>query len=317
MRIISSAKISPKHQERLQAAFPQHQFAFFDRMDQVTDEAKQKAEVLLTYGEDLTPELIDELPALKWIQVLSAGLEKMPFERIEERNILVTNARGIHGIQMAEYTMAMILTLVRRHYQFYDLQKERKWDRSVRVDEAYGKTVGILGLGAIGEEIAKRAKAFGMRVLAVRRSQAPCPDYVDQLLTMAEREILFKESDFVVVLLPLTPETEHAVGNTELDWMKPTAYLINIARGKVVDEEALLQAVRSDKIAGAVLDVFSEEPLPDHHPFWSEQNIIVTPHVSGRSPHYMRRALAIFEENLERYPDTEAMRNVIDVKRRY
>ncbi|MDQ0337951.1 phosphoglycerate dehydrogenase-like enzyme [Caldalkalibacillus uzonensis] len=317
MRIVSSAKISSKHQERLQSVFSQHQFTFFDRMDQVTAEAKQEAEVLLTYGEDLTPVLIDELPALKWIQVLSAGLEKMPFERIGERNILVTNARGIHGIQMAEYTMAMILTLVRRHYQLYDLQKERKWGRSVRVDEAYGKTIGILGLGAIGEEIAKRAKAFGMRVLAVRRSQAPCPGYVDQLLTMAEREILFRESDFVVALLPLTPETEHAVGHTELDWMKPSAYLINIARGKVVDEEALLQAVRSNKIAGAVLDVFSEEPLPDHHPFWSEKNIIVTPHVSGRSPHYMRRALAIFEENLKRYPDTEAMRNVIDVKRGY
>jgi phosphoglycerate dehydrogenase-like enzyme len=317
LKIVSTAKMSERHQVNLRESYQMHEFSFYDNMEATSLEALKQVEILVTYGEDLTPDVIKKMPKLKWIQVLSAGLELMPFEDLIERRILVTNAKGIHRIPMAEYTMSMILQLTRKHYSFYEKQKEGIWDRSLRVDEVYGKTLGILGLGAIGSEIAKRAQAFGMRVLGLRRSEGETPAYVDELISFQEKEKLFRESDYVVVLLPLTKQTANFVGNEELQMMKSSAYLINIARGQVVNEEALLQALREEKITGAVLDVFSEEPLPADHPFWQTERLILTPHVSGRSPYYMQRAIDIFRENLNKYPQDEDMINVIQLQQGY
>jgi phosphoglycerate dehydrogenase-like enzyme len=317
LKIVSTAKMSDRHQTNLRENYQMHEFSFYDNMEATPLEALEKVEILVTYGEDLTPDIIKKMPGLTWIQVLSAGLELMPFEELIERRIQVTNAKGIHRIPMAEYTMSMILQLSRKHYSFYDLQKEGIWDRSLRVDEVYGKTLGILGLGAIGSEIAKRAQAFGMRVLGMRRSEGEAPEYVDELISFKEKEKFFRESDFLVVLLPLTQHTANFVGHEELQMMKSSAYLINIARGQVVNEEELLHALKEEKIAGAVLDVFTEEPLPSDHPFWQTERLILTPHVSGRSPHYMQRAIEIFRENLSKYPEDGDMINMIQLDKGY
>lgn len=317
VNILSSVKLKDRHQNRLRETFPHYQFTFLESIEQATTREMEETEVLITYGRELTPALLDQFPRLKWIQVLTAGLDRLPIQALEERGILLTNVRGLHGIQMAEYTMAMILNLVRRTYQFYDLQKEKRWDNTVRIDEAYGKTLGILGLGAIGEAIAQRAKAFGLRVIGLRKTPGPCPPCVDQLLTSGQEKELYAQSDFLVVLLPLTEETRHFINGEAFNQMKEGAFLINIARGPIVDEQALLEAVRQGKIAGAVLDVFDEEPLPPDHPFWTEKNIIITPHIAGRSPRYMERAMDIFVENLKAYPDLSRMKNVIDYKRGY
>lgn len=320
MNIVSTAKMSDKHQSKLMDSFPQHQFSFFNGMADTPAESLEKAQVLVTYGEDLTSEIVKKMSSLQWIQVLSAGLELMPFDALIERQVVVANARGIHQIPMAEYTMGMILQLARQGFEFYNLQKKSQWDRSLRVDEAYGKTLGILGIGAIGTEIAKRAKAFGMNVLGLRRSevsQNSTMEYVDEIVSLENKEKLFRESDYIVVLLPITAETTHFVGAEELSMMKSSAYLINIARGQVIDEEALLIALQDKKVAGAVLDVFKEEPLPSTHPFWQLKNLIITPHTSGRSPYYMQRALEIFHENLNKYPEVEDMKNVIKMEQGY
>lgn len=317
LKIVSTAKMSERHQINLQEGYQMHNFFFYDNMEATPLDVLEQVEILVTYGEDLTSDLIKKMPKLKWIQVLSAGLELMPFKELIERRIQVTNAKGIHRVPMAEYTMSMILQLTRKHYSFYDNQKEGVWDRSLRVDEVYGKTLGILGLGAIGSEIAKRAQAFGMRVLGMRRSEGDAPAYVDELISFKQKEKLFRESDYLVVLLPLTQHTANFVGNEELQMMKTSAYLINIARGQVVDEESLLQALREEKIAGAVLDVFTEEPLPADHPFWKTERLILTPHVSGRSPYYMQRAIEIFRENLSKYPQSGDMINVIQLDKGY
>lgn len=318
MNIVSTAKLSEKHQARLQEKYPQYHFSFFDQMEKVSAQSLQEVQILATYGEDLDATLVQKMPNLQWIHVLSAGLEKMPLQELHDRNILVTNARGIHGIQMAEYTLGMILNLVRKSYTFYDNHKQGIWDRTtIRLDEAYGKTVGILGLGSIGTEIAKRAKAFGMRVLALRRQTGETPEYVDKLVSYENKSELFSESDFLVVLLPVTPETVHFVGEIELQLMKKSAYLINIARGQIIDEQALIESLEQNIIAGAVLDVFDQEPLPAEHPFWNLANVILTPHISGRSPHYMSRALEIFEHNLTVYPEVTKLRNVIELERGY
>lgn len=316
MRIVSSAKLSEKHQIRLREGYPDHQFFFYSQPEEVEPEVQKEAEVLITYGK-VSSSFIEQMPKLKWIQVLSAGIERLPLGEIKERNILVTNARGIHGIQMAEYTLGMILNLVRRNYILYENQKQKKWDNRIRLDEAYGKTLGILGLGAIGTEIAKRAKAFGMKVIALRRNRGEVPQFVDELYSLEERMKLFEESDFLVVLLPVTPETIHFVGEEELAAMKNSAYLINIARGAIVDEQALIKSLQENRIAGAVLDVFVEEPLPEDHVLWTLPNVIITPHNAGSSPKYIERALEIFRHNLDAYPNKEKMRNVIDLDRGY
>lgn len=317
MMIVSSAKISEKHQQRLQKKFSQHQFSFFDRMEDIPKDTLHQAEALITYGEDITEEHLEEMPLLKWIQVISAGIELMPLTRLYERNILLTNARGIHRIPMAEYTIGMMLSLARSNYTFYDNQRAGIWDRSPRIQELHQQTVGILGLGAIGSEIAKRAKAFGMQVLGLKRDTTAAVEFVDQLFAPEDLGQLLAASDFVVAVLPHTVETEGLFNEEVFAKMKPSAYFINIGRGSLVKDEALIHALEDGQIAGAVLDVYQEEPLPQEHPFWKTKNLILTPHVSGRSPYYMARALEIFEHNLSHYPQATDMQNVIPLNRGY
>jgi phosphoglycerate dehydrogenase-like enzyme len=312
-----TAKLSKRHQQNLMNRFPELTFSFFDQIDDAMQKLPQ-TEILVTYGEDLTEEIIaDHCPSLKWIHVISAGLEKMPFSIIAERRILVTNAKGIHQIPMAEYTIGVMLQITRQMNEIFLNQRDGIWDRSIRVDELSGKTIGIVGVGAIGGKIAEYAKVMGMRVIGTNRSGQPVP-HVDVLYPMNELDRLMKESDFIVVIVPHTPETEQMIGEAQLSRMKATAYLINIARGSIVDEEALVKLLQERKIGGAVLDVFTQEPLPSDHPFWTLGNVILTPHLSGRSPKYMERALDIFYENIPVYLSGQGeMRNKIDPYKGY
>ncbi|PTX60704.1 phosphoglycerate dehydrogenase-like enzyme [Melghirimyces profundicolus] len=314
--VTSSARISEKHQRRLREAFPQVRFSFFEEIGEVLDAAPE-AEVLITYGEDLTPDNIPRLSNLRWVHVISAGVELLPFDALKKRKVMVTNSRGIHAIPMGEYALAVILQWTRRLHQFVDRQRERKWDRSLRVSELAGKTVAILGAGAIGRGIAKRLKAFDVTVLGMNTSGTPM-DGFDEMAGPEELKSILKRSDFVVVTLPLTHQTRGLIGEEELGWMKPTACLINMARGAVVDEEALLNALTHRRIGGAVLDVFEQEPLPKEHPFWNLDNLLITPHVSGRSPMYMTRALELFHRNLVVYLSGEGkVVNLLDPDRGY
>ena len=317
MKILSSAKISPKHQERLKEKFPQGDFYFFDNMKEAVKEI-DNAEVLVTYGVDVTDDLIDQAKKLKWIQVISAGIDQLPFEKLQERGVIVTNAKGIHHIQMAEYTMAVILQLARKINELQKNQEIRKWDQTVRTSEIYGTTLGIIGYGSIGAGIAEKAKVFGMKVIGLNTDGRPAK-HVDQMVNPKQIELLLRESDYVVLIVPLTEDTYHLIGKKELKAMKDTAYLINIARGQVVDDEALINALQNKEIAGAALDVFVEEPLPVDHPYWGLENVILTPHMSGKSPNYMQRALEIFEENLEKYQNNETSQllNFINLIKKY
>ncbi|WCK55357.1 D-2-hydroxyacid dehydrogenase [Aneurinibacillus sp. Ricciae_BoGa-3] len=317
MKIVSTAKMNDRHQEALRSEFPHYTFEFFGNMAQAEEQVNQ-ADILLTYGEDLTAEITGKMKSLKWIQVLSAGLDFMPFKELEARDILVTNARGIHKIPMAEYTMSVMLQVARESNLLYENQKEHKWDRTVRVSELYGKTIGIVGVGAIGEEIAKRAKAFGMRVVGVTRSGTP-KEACHEMYRQADLVDILPLCDYVAVIVPLTEETRHLIGHKELAALKESAVLINIARGPVVDEEALARHLKERRIKAAVLDVFTEEPLPESSVFWELDNCIVTPHLSGRSPLYMERALEIFRQNLQSLDKGKlnAMINRIDCSKGY
>lgn len=317
MRIVSTTNMSQKHQDRLNEKFPQHQFIYAANPEEGMS-ALHEADVLVAFGNGVSEETIDRAPRLKWIHVMSAGVDRLPFEKLIARHLLVTNVKGIHAIPMAEYTFAVLLQIVRRLDDLAEAEREKRWDNKLRVTELWGQTLGIVGVGAIGKEIARRAHVFGMRTLGVN-TDGRAVDGVDEMFSLHELEAVLSASDFIVLTVPLTPRTRHLIDHNALEVMKDTAYLINVARGAVVDEKALLHALEQKRIAGAVLDVLQEEPLPESHPFWTMDNVTVTPHISGLSPLYMTRAVDLFIENLQLYTGGRiaAMRNVIDLSRQY
>lgn len=317
MKIVSSAKISIIRQNELKNSYPSNDFYFFDNINEALSELIT-ADILITYGEDLNDYIIQQTKQLKWIQVISAGIERVPFIALKKQNIMLTNAKGIHFIPMSEYTMAVILQITRKTSELYQNQLDHKWDRTIRIGEVYGSTLGIIGLGSIGQGIAKLAKAFNMNIIGLNTDGRDVPN-VDNVYSYANINEVLTRSDFIIVVVPLTEETNNMIGESELKLMKETAYIINISRGQVVDENALISALKNKTIGGAVLDVFTEEPLPATHEFWSLENCIITPHLSGRSPMYMERALDIFQYNLERYllSDFTSMKNIIDLEKGY
>ncbi|MBP1948097.1 D-2-hydroxyacid dehydrogenase [Virgibacillus litoralis] len=314
--ILSAAKLSDKHKTKLIEKYPDETFYFYKNMD----EAKQhlaKAEILLTYGEDLTTDLISKAEKLKWIMVISAGMDQMPFEAIHEKGILVTNAKGIHKHPMAEYAIFSLLQVYRQGKQLIQNEAQNKWDRSVRMNEITGKTMLIAGTGAIGQEVARLAKAFQMKTYGISRSGKRV-EYFDYNLVNESMVEVLPEADFIVSVLPSTSETKDFFTFEHFQMMPYHAVFLNMGRGDAVRGDDILKAVREEEIAHAVLDVFETEPLPENHPLWEEENVTVTPHLSGISPHYQTRALEIFETNLQVYKEnSNNYVNKIDVTRGY
>ncbi len=317
MAVVTTAKISVKHQNYLKLIFPYIDWIFCESLEEALPYGKD-AEILVTYGEDLDTEVLKKLSSLKWVQVISAGVERMPLKALEDQGVIVTNARGIHRTPMSEYTLGLMLSHTRRLQTFVTQQQKQVWDRSPRIDELAGKTLGILGAGAIGSEIARKAQAFDMHVIGLNQSGKAEPNF-DQMNTINELDHILTVSDYVVVVLPITEATKNLIGERELRLMKSSAVLINIARGAIIEESALIKALSEGWIEAAYLDVFDEEPLPNSHPFWTLENCWITPHISGRSPHYMNRALSIFEQNLHEYINghLEKLHNRVSAQKGY
>lgn len=316
MVLVTTCPVSDRHLAKMKEAAPELEVRIFPNLEAARG-SLAIAEIIITYGEDLTDEIIASCTSLKWIHVISAGLELMPFDQIGRQEILVTNARGIHVGPMSEYTIGLILMFSRRFVELYQNQLQHRWDRSIRIDELDGQTLGVIGAGAIGSKIAERARAFGMRTLGVATAVRELPEF-DEVFDRSALDEVLKRSDYLVVIVPLTAETEGMIGEREISLMKQSAVLINIARGQVVEEGALLSALQEKRIRGAGLDVFMQEPLPEDHPFWELENVVLTPHLSSRSPKYMERAQEIFLHNLSVYRGQPGeMQNVIDVKKGY
>ncbi len=263
--------------------------------------AVRGAEVMLIsprYGAQLR-DLWTEMDAVRWIHSLGAGVETLPFDLLRRRDIVVTNGRGIYADALAEFSMAAMLWFAKDLRTLAENQAARRWQPGT-VDRLEGATIGIVGYGAIGHAIARRAEAFGMRILALRRT-AGTP--LDELLPT---------SDYVVLCTPLTEETRGLIDARRLGQMRRTAVLINIGRGAVVDEPALIEALRSRRIRGAALDVFDVEPLPPQNALWALPNVLISPHMADRAVDSHDRAMALFLRNLEHFRRGEAMVNVVD-----
>jgi phosphoglycerate dehydrogenase-like enzyme len=274
------------------------------------------AEILLTMGR-LDPDITERTPKLRWVQSLAAGIDKLPLETFIKRNIIVTNGKGVHIVQMSEFTLGVMLQWVRNTNKFLKHQQEKIWEQKLSFDELYGKTVGILGAGAIGEAVARKCQAFDMNVIGFNRSGAAQPHFNEIFSGENGLIALLQKSDFVVLLLPSTSKTHHFIKREHLQQMKSSAFLINIARGDVIDEEALMEALQNGTISGAALDVFEQEPLPETSPLWTMDNVILTPHIAGATDHYIERAAPIFYHNLKQYIAGQPLMNVVNLREGY
>ncbi|WP_018305925.1 D-2-hydroxyacid dehydrogenase [Desulfitobacterium hafniense] len=273
------------------------------------------ADVLITWGQYSPVEFCTKATNLKWIHAVSAGIEGLTIPEIMSLDAVMSNTKGIHGIPMAEHTMALILASLRQLPVLLKQQQEKVWLKH-KPDETQGKTVGIIGLGSIGEEVAKKCKLFGMKVVATKRTPVTC-EWVDELYPDHQLDKLLCQADFVVVVVPLTPETTKLIGEKEFKLMKKTSYIINIARGKVIDEKALVKALQDGDIGGAGLDCVEDEPLPQDSPLWDMPNVIITPHTAADSPFYMDRAMNQFCESLKKFINNQDILNKINKNKGY
>jgi len=303
--------ILPQHEEAIRAAVPGATLVRAVQEAELLSSAAN-AEALLTWGMYRPEAFCRAAPRLQWIHALSAGVDGLvSVPEIRARRIRVSATKGIHGLPIAEHVLGMILSFARGFHVLREQQRLPEWQKYRDADEISGKTAGILGLGSIGRIIAEKCKLLGMRVVGLRMRPAPEP-MVDRVYRPTELPALLEESDHVVIALPLTPETHHLIGEKQLRTMKPSACLINVARGKIVDEPALIEALKRGWIAGAGLDVFESEPLPHSSELWTLPNVIVSPHMAAISPYYMDRAIKVFCENLARFRAGEALLHEFD-----
>lgn len=306
--------------ERLRREFPD--VAFDSPRDQAeVDRALPEAEVVLGWA--VRPENFRSAKHLRWIQVTAAGVGHMLFPEMVESDVVVTNGRGIHAVAMAEHTIGVILAFVRKLHLARDEQHRKHWTQkelwadTPAFGELGGRTLGLVGLGSVGEEIAVRARALGLGVIAVRKHPRPGPGPADEQWGPERLGDLLARADFVALAAPLTAETRGLIGREQLARMKPGAVLVNLGRGGLVEEDALIESLRAGRIAGAALDVFREEPLPASSPLWEMPQVILTPHVSGLGPRYWERAMDLFARNLQAWRADEPLINVVDKRAGY
>lgn len=314
MKAVFTFKIKDTQYEELTKQFPDVTFSVFPSIKEAEVE---DANIIVTYGEDIDESILDKASALEWIMVASAGVEKMSLSAIAERNIVVSNVKGIHKTPMAESVLAHILALCRSLPAIYENQKRKEWNKKVHSVELYGSTAMIIGPGAIGAEIGRLLKAFGVKTIGCNRSGKPV-DSMDDIVEFSRLEEALPQADFVISVLPSTPETKGLLTSRHFDAMKSTAVFMNFGRGDLVKEEVIVEALQSGKIGHAVLDVFEEEPLPLDSDLWELSNVTISPHISSHSRNYVPRALEIFKENLVKWQTGDRqLINLLDPKRGY
>jgi len=268
-------------------------------------------------------ELIEAGKKLKMIQQIGTGVDMVDIEAATERGVTICNAKGFNAKPCAEHVMALMLALAKNLTKHDKMVRRGGW-REMHAPSLllYGKTMGIVGLGSIGEEIARRAKAFGMKIMAIERSPSEQHKRKLEIAYLggpADLAYILKESDFIVLTVPLTPETKKMIGEKEFQMMKKSAYLVNISRGLIVDEKALIKALKEGKIAGAGLDVFEKEPIAQDNPLLKLPNVVLTPHIAGsmESKELQKNRAAFLARNIEKFIKGEKPDNVVDMTLKY
>jgi phosphoglycerate dehydrogenase-like enzyme len=280
--------------------------------DDTTIDPQWLPEVDGVFTEEPLPDtLVEQMPNLKWLHVTRGGLNAYLTPLVKARPIQVTGSKGIHGTVFSEFALACILALAKKLPECMEAQKQRKWQKLAPV-EVEGKTLGIVGLGTAGTELARKAKALGLRVIATKRTPTLKPEYVDELGTPEFLPQLLSESDFVVLLLASVPSTVSIIGAQELRSMRKSAYLINLTGGQAIEEKLLVRALKKNWIAGAALDAFARQPLPEDSELWNLPNVIISPRIGGLTEQKWQPLLPIFVDNLKRFVAGEPLRNIVN-----
>jgi phosphoglycerate dehydrogenase-like enzyme len=306
--------------ERLRSDFPEHHFVYIKDYAEIDREIPD-AEVFI--GWTMRPEQLAAARKLRWVHSPAAAVHTLIFPELVASDVTLTNAREVHAPVVAEHVMALLLALAKRIPDCANLQRrhiwgqQALWEQQPRPREIAGDTLGIVGLGSIGREVARRAKAFGMRVIGTRERPQKPADRVDTIYGPKELPKLLAEADFVVLAAPITSNTKKLIDAAALAHMKPSAYLINVGRGALVDERALAEALRSRRIAGAAVDVFDKEPLPVESELWDVPNLLITPHSAGLTEKLWDRHYLLIKENVRRYVAGETLLQIVDKQKGY
>jgi phosphoglycerate dehydrogenase-like enzyme len=335
--VLIAAPFEPAHVDRIRAVDPRiellHDADLLPRPRYVSDHAGSpikrtpeqearflemlgRAEVLFDFPSGHYKDLAAVAPRLRWLQSTSAGIGQM-VKRVglDQTDITFTTASGVHARPLADFCLMAMLMFAKNYVWMERDKKAKRWERYCG-EELTGKTLAIVGVGRVGQEVARHGKRMDMRVTGMRRSDTPVPD-VDKLFDRADLRTMLSEADFLVLAAPHTPETEGIIGEGELAVLKPSAVLINIGRGALVDEDALIRALQEKRVAGAALDVLRDEPPPQDSPLWDMPNVIISPHSASTVTQENARITEIFCDNLRRYLDGQPLRNVLDKTKLY
>lgn len=307
--------------ERLSQEFPQLQITLRTSYDGIEQDLRD-AEIIFTIS--LRPEQFAAARSLRWIHAPTAAVHQLLFAELVNSDVVVTNSREVHGPVVAEHVMALIFALAKKIPQAAAFQQKRIWGQEaiwtdgVHPREIAGATLGLIGVGSIGRRVAQMASALGMSVIAVREHvEKENPEGVQEVFAPWAIDQMLKQSDYVVLAAPLVAATTGLINADRLAAMKPDAYLINVGRGAQVDEAALVEALRTRRIAGAALDVFEREPLPPESPLWGLDNLLITPHTAGLTEKLWHRHYELFSDNLRRYMGRQPLRFVVDKHKGY
>ncbi len=306
--------------ETLRKRWPEMRVVHLPDYDRLTEELP---DVDIFVGYSLRAKQLKDAKKLKWLHSTAAGVAQLMYPELRDSGILVTNPSGVFSVPMAEHTMGLILALARnfpdavRQQDLAHWSQQDLWDKPQHLSELNGRVLLIVGYGSIGRELARRAKAFDMRVWGVTRSGNGDHSHVETIFSAVQLHEALAEADYVVISAPETAETKHLIGAPELARMKRGARLINVGRGSLLDEEALVRALKSDALGGAAIDVAQTEPLPADSPLWKAPNLLITPHTSALSDQLWNRQAALLVELLERWFSGQEMFNVVDLARGY
>lgn len=308
MRLVAIAPPSFEPLDALRREAPEIEIVASEDLQKLHAEIPGAEVVLLAprHGRLLT-DLGRDLSVTKWIHALGAGVEALPFDLLRRSEIIVTNSRGLYADALGEFAIAGMLWFAKDLRRLVRNQDARRWER-LDVERLEGKTVGVIGYGGIGQAVGRRATALGMRVISVRRQQEFGDATIDDVIA---------EADYLVLSTPLTPATFHLLNRERIAAMRPEAVVINVSRGKIADEKALIEALEAKKIRGAALDVFETEPLPADSPLWALENVLISPHSADHTPDSHQRVMTFFIENLRRYQRGESLENVVDKEQGY
>ncbi|HEX7286016.1 MAG TPA: D-2-hydroxyacid dehydrogenase [Candidatus Angelobacter sp.] len=306
--------------ERLRKTFPAFTFVQLEDYERIAEEI---ADTDIFIGWSLRPDQLAGARKLKWVHSPAAAIHQLMYPELINSSVVVTNSTGVHGPVVAEHAIAVLLALAKRLPQAMQYQAKKVWAQEIlwkeqpRPREVAGATAAVIGMGGIGGEFAGRARALGLKVLAVRENPAKGPGLADAVFGPEKIEEVLSQADYVLLCTPVTPATTHIINAARLQKMKPDAYLINVARGTLIDERALIAALKVRRIAGAALDVFEEEPLPADSEFWSLDNVLITPHTAAVTEKLWDRHYDLIVENLRRFLDGRPLLNHVDKKRGY